>query len=1149
MIHIEDVSPVKSRTTISPGQSSSGKMKRLAVSADKGRVYAGNICGLWRSDDGGANWRQISWPQPAPGHGDQPGSLLVPNVYDIWISPSNPDIVLVGVGHDGRTIAHNGIYRSANGGGTWTLVHSFPAASRMATQIVSAPDDPNLIFAAGETSVAKSVNGGISFVDRFPWGNGGGAAWQVAIAPLDNGFRRVFALGQGRMWVSPDGGETWAPDTATPGAVGGPPDGRSSGDEPVEYAQTNASRVHTSVPGSPAKIYVAGAGRTLWSVDYTNFTSSGIGDWKALPVPVGSQGSGRYFLGAQTVLSGGHLLFYSDSNLVFAAAGPPASPAAWFRVDPNSQTHVDPHGLAVSLDFDATANAGTWTFHTGSLWMACDGGIYRSDDGGVSWRLGSCLATLGPIDVAVLSYKGATGLCMGTGDNSGFFSSDGGQHWKTQEYQGGDNDCNFSDPRQPSRLIVFAPRRGSTGTIALYANGSGGMADGAIGTSQLKNIPGPTLNGTARSWNAVSSAVLQGYRPLVLSLPSESPKPDGDLVIVRTRGDGSQVVLRTTKLSGITAPADWNTGATSDGPGVRCFQQGPVLPTGAITVVQSSGGQTSPTFYVGDPQQHRIWKWTSGMTNWQPMVPANGSGPKLALQWFVDPYRPARLYVLDATSATVQRSDDGGSSWSSDHALTQAISESGSYSIPLADSFYGGEAVLTDMQFDPEDGGRRFAVGYAGAFFTVDGTYWSRMMSTTALPAHPTRAALDTMTDACNHALYLTMGGRGLIRLRPLPVAMRVVDVTSITERTVVGPLTSWQTPNGPFNVEHLAGRDANGHLIVFWWSPQHDWQSIDVTAKTGHAINGPLTSWQTRNGPYNVEHLAARDANGHLLVFWWSPAHDWQVVDVTNKTGRTIANGVTSWQTPNGPFNVEHLAAHDASGNLLVFYWSPAHDWQAVDVTQRTHEHVATTPTSWQTPNGPYNVEHLAASTADGRLLVFYWAPAHDWQVIDVTAITGGRAASQATSWQTPNGPYNVEHLAATGPDGHLRVYYWAPTHNWRVIDVTAKTGVQTNGAIESWQTRTCKPVNFEHLAANDLSGHLRIFVWSPENDWYVTDVTALVNSQLSTAVTTWQTKNGPYNVEHLAAPDANGRLLVFYTRASEVLDGRSDGPKSCVA
>ena len=53
MIHIKDVSPVKSRTIIdfSPAyQSFSGKMKRLAAASGKQRVYAGNICGIWRSE-------------------------------------------------------------------------------------------------------------------------------------------------------------------------------------------------------------------------------------------------------------------------------------------------------------------------------------------------------------------------------------------------------------------------------------------------------------------------------------------------------------------------------------------------------------------------------------------------------------------------------------------------------------------------------------------------------------------------------------------------------------------------------------------------------------------------------------------------------------------------------------------------------------------------------------------------------------------------------------------------------------------------------------------------------------------------------------------------------------------------------------------
>ena len=61
----------------------------------------------------------------------------------------------------------------------------------------------------------------------------------------------------------------------------------------------------------------------------------------------------------------------------------------------------------------------------------------------------------------------------------------------------------------------------------------------------------------------------------------------------------------------------------------------------------------------------------------------------------------------------------------------------------------------------------------------------------------------------------------------------KTVDITAITGKDVVGPPTSWQTQNGPFNVEHVAAVNANNDLLVFWWSPQHDWQSVNVSAKT----------------------------------------------------------------------------------------------------------------------------------------------------------------------------------------------------------------------------------------------------------------------------------------------------------------------------
>ena len=919
MIHITDVSPVKSRTTLTiGGQSFAGRVMRIAVSADGTRLYAGTASGVWRSDDGGLNWFQINWPQPPPDTIVVPGALPSPNIHAIWVSPANANVVLVGAGHDGRVTSRNGIYRSLDAGASWVLAHQFPPSSRLCTEIVSPPGDPATIYAAGENAIAVSTDGGATFVDRLPWGAASDSAWHVTASPIDNGVRRVFAVGFGRVWVSLDGGTTWVRDLGNvPGAIGGPPDGRGSGGNPGEFAATNGAPIHLVNPDHPDRLYAAGRDRSVWSADYSNFAATSRGVWTQLPLPADNVGSGRFYLGVKSIAPGQHLLFHSDSVTVRVCAAPPTDASSWHSIDPNHQNHVDPHDIAISPNFSAAIVPSGIVPQGGSLWLSHDGGVSRSDNAGQQWNAGGGLSTLAPLNITAAAAGGQTALCVGTGDNNGFYSMDAGVNWKSQDYVGGDNDCCFVDPKLPTRLLVFAPRNGPDRPLRFYASG-GGVPDGTTGTSQVKVIPGPTpfplVNGFREdAWTSVSFYVFRGYRPLILTRTGEAPIADLDFVTIRTLPDQTRVVLRTTKMTTIAQSTDWDTTATADGPGVAVFQQGPVLPTNNVSIVQASGGHASPTIYVRDPGAGRLWKWTAGMAAWQEITYAGPTGPMFAAAFFVDPYRPDTLYIVDSRNGAIYRSNNGGASAIKDDALTAAVTENGAFKVPLDDSFYDTEGIINDMLFDPDDPARRFVVAYTGAYFTVDGLRWGRMMSTTALPQHTQMAMLDTVSDACNHALYIATGGRGMLRLKPLPVAMRDTNVTSITGRRIVGPLTSWQTPNGPFTVEHLAGRDANGHLIVFWWSPPHDWQAIDVTAITGRTIDGPLTSWQTPNGPFLVEHLAARDANGHLIAFWWSPQHDWQAVDITAITGRAIMTGVTSWQTPNGPENVEHLAACDA--------------------------------------------------------------------------------------------------------------------------------------------------------------------------------------------------------------------------------------------
>src|SRR5207244_2872981 len=55
-----------------------------------------------------------------------------------------------------------------------------------------------------------------------------------------------------------------------------------------------------------------------------------------------------------------------------------------------------------------------------------------------------------------------------------------------------------------------------------------------------------------------------------------------------------------------------------------------------------------------------------------------------------------------------------------------------------------------------------------------------------------------------------------------------LTPIVPVNEVLISGPVTSWQTTENGLNVEHLAGRNSSGRVLVFEWSPAHDWESSD---------------------------------------------------------------------------------------------------------------------------------------------------------------------------------------------------------------------------------------------------------------------------------------------------------------------------------
>ena len=795
MATIVDVSPARASTdiTIDPlTQSVSGKALCIAMSANGRRLYLGGHSGVWRSRDSGRRWEHPERPTPPPRASDVPGALYPPSVYDLLISPTDEDVVLAATGGDSRRPATNGIYRSTDAANSWELVHRFTNAFGEITGVgclTVASDDPDLMFAAGGLSLARSEDAGITWTDVFPQSTPGQRVWYVVCGPSADGGRRMYAVGS-RVWVSLDGGLTWAQDPVAL-SVGPPSDTLGPCARSVGLDVTDPTTVYLArrPSGQPSE---------LWRGKFPT-TGTGPATWTQLSAPpfgAGTTASGTDYVVTHRDPSGQRYLIYSDRRTVhLALAGDPTDAADWIRLD-GSPLHVDPHGIALTPDF-GWQGAGPGS---GRIAMVNDGGAAVSGDGADHWDFGTGLTTLGLVNTAVLPRQGkAPGIVIQCGDNSGFSSRDGGSSWRTQDYVGGDNDCSFADPVQPNRLIVFAPRDAPRKLYLYRAKSPSQIPDASVGTPDRVKIPGPPPAADPGNpeaapntmWNCTSAPYNAGNRPVLLTLDGEAPRPEGDFIAIwfSELGAGGQPVvaklLRTTAMSGISDPDDWVTTASSEADGALVFQQGPDLPDPSITVAQASGGHEQPTFYVGNQESggvRRLWKWRDGLATWQQVIPGTGAGtPTEARRFFVDPYRPDIVYVLGTTHVHVSR--NGGQSWGIDTDLEAGLTQDGAFPPGISGEQGNATALLRDMVFHPTSATWRVAIGPAGVFQTRNARTWDHLLHSAATATRPNNAVLDRVTSPGTHHLYVSTSNRGVLRIdAPGPRVRTTLSVRGLAQ-------------------------------------------------------------------------------------------------------------------------------------------------------------------------------------------------------------------------------------------------------------------------------------------------------------------------------------------------------------------------------
>ncbi|HSF43303.1 MAG TPA: glycosyl hydrolase [Thermoanaerobaculia bacterium] len=197
-----------------------GRVSRVAGVPGNPLVYytATASGGVWKSEDGGINWKPVFDDQP------------ISSMGSIAVAPSDPNVVYAGAGEAnirGNVAAGNGIYKSTDAGKSWT--HVWKQEGQIGTMVVH-PANPDVAFAAvlghafgpnPERGVYRTKDGGKSWQQVLKKDAETGAS-DVALDPgnpnvvfagLWQARRRPWEMTSGGpgsgLWVSRDGGDTW----------------------------------------------------------------------------------------------------------------------------------------------------------------------------------------------------------------------------------------------------------------------------------------------------------------------------------------------------------------------------------------------------------------------------------------------------------------------------------------------------------------------------------------------------------------------------------------------------------------------------------------------------------------------------------------------------------------------------------------------------------------------------------------------------------------------------------------------------------------------------------------------------------------------------------------------------------------------------
>src|ERR1700682_5954252 len=424
----------------------SGRISAIAATREasgKITLFAGAASGgVWKSEDGGTRYKPVFDEQP------------VQSIGAVALDPKNSKSVWVGTGESwtrNSVSIGNGIYKSGDGGETWTYV-GLPNSERVAKIVVS-PTSGDTVFAAvpgalwsdsPDRGLYKTTDGGKTWNLVLKGANLSTGASALALDPTDPNtmfaamwdFRRkgwIFRSGGdgpdapsgSGLFRTADGGATWAEITPE-NAKGFPkkPYGRIA----VAIAPSNAKRVYAFVECTDSALFVSDDGGATWDKrDKSNWMV-----WRPF-----------YFANLIVDPKNPDRVFKTDGPLILSEdAGRSFTVVGGFQ-----GAHGDLHDVWIDPTNPQTVAVGD------------DGGMWYSYNGGSKWWKGDNLPLSQFYHVSVddnVPFQVYGGLQ----DNSSWVGQSqypgGITNAQWENMFGGDGFWMFSDPADPDYLYAEA---------------------------------------------------------------------------------------------------------------------------------------------------------------------------------------------------------------------------------------------------------------------------------------------------------------------------------------------------------------------------------------------------------------------------------------------------------------------------------------------------------------------------------------------------------------------------------------------------------------------------------------------------------------------------------------------------------------------